>query len=131
MATDLAARGPGWTALLSAQERRHPPAALGLGVALAGVLALLLQSLVQVAGGNAAPGLRLALLGSMAAFAATALGSLPALVAAEGGRQSRRAVAHAGGYERHRPSPRSRTPPAERRRQRRRASRLSGHSGRG
>ncbi len=44
--------------------RSHKPAALGLGIALLSVLwFLLLQSLMQVAGGTAAPGLRLAVLG--------------------------------------------------------------------
>lgn len=69
-----------WPALFGTQLRRHRAAAAGLGLALAGVLALLLQSLIQVAGGTVAPGLRLALLGSMAAFVATAFGALPALI---------------------------------------------------
>lgn len=78
MAMDLAA--PGWATLLREHARLHARTALGLGLALLGVLALLVQSLVQVAGGNAAPGLRLALLGGAAGFATTALGALPALV---------------------------------------------------
>jgi len=80
MAMDLAAPRPGWATMLRRHARLHASAALGLGLALLGVLALLIQSLVQVAGGNAAPGLRLALLGGAAGFAATALGALPALV---------------------------------------------------
>ena len=80
MASDLAAPKPGWGTLLREHARRHTPAALGLGLALLGVLALLMQSLAQLAGGNAAPGLRLALLGGAAGFATTALGALPALV---------------------------------------------------
>jgi len=80
MAIELTAPQPGWITLLRHHARRHAPAALGLGLALLGVLALLVQSLAQLAGGNAAPGLRLALLGGAAGFAATALGALPALV---------------------------------------------------
>jgi ZIP family zinc transporter len=45
-----------------------------------GVLALLVQSLAQLAGDDAAPGLRFAMLGGAAGFATTALGALPALV---------------------------------------------------
>lgn len=80
MASNLAAPNPGWATLLREHARLHAPAALGLGLALLGVLALLAQSLAQLAGGNAAPGLRLALLGGAAGFATTALGALPALV---------------------------------------------------
>ena len=79
MASDLAAPNPGWAALLREHARQHAPATLGLGLALIGVLALLFQSLAQLALGNAAPGLRLAMLGGAAAFATTALGALPAL----------------------------------------------------
>jgi ZIP family zinc transporter len=80
MATNHAAKRPGWAALLRDHLRLHAPAALGLGLALIGVLAMLAQSLVAVASGGAAPGLRLAMLGGAAAFAATAAGALPALV---------------------------------------------------
>lgn len=84
MSTDFAQPPPtpssGWIALLREHARLHTPAALGLGLGLIGVLALLVQSLAQLATGNAAPGLRLAMLGGMAAFATTALGALPALV---------------------------------------------------
>ena len=76
MASDLAAPNPGWAALLREHARQHAPATLGLGLALIGVLALLFQSLAQLALGNAAPGLRLAMLGGAAAFATTALGVL-------------------------------------------------------
>jgi ZIP family zinc transporter len=68
-----------WAATLHQHARLHTPAALGLGLALLGVLALLGQSLAQLAISDAAPGLRLALLGGTAGFAATALGALPAL----------------------------------------------------
>ncbi len=71
---------PGWLGLLRDHARLHAPVTLGLGLALLGVLALLIQSITQVIGGNAAPGFRLALLGGAAGFAATALGALPALV---------------------------------------------------
>ncbi|HEX9180205.1 MAG TPA: ZIP family metal transporter [Burkholderiales bacterium] len=77
MATELAAPKPGWLALLRSHASRHAPAALGLG--LLAVLALLAQSLAQVFGGTAPAGLQLALTGGAVAFAATALGALPAL----------------------------------------------------
>ena len=77
---ELTQPNPGWATLLRDHARLHAPATLGLGLALIGVLALLIQSLAQLAGGNAAPGLRLALLGGAAGFATTALGALPALM---------------------------------------------------
>jgi len=83
METDLAvtaASKPGWGTLLLTHMRSRKWAATGLGLALLGVLALLVQSLLQVADGTAAPGLRLALIGGSAGFATTALGALPALV---------------------------------------------------
>lgn len=69
-----------WPVLWLAHARAHKAAALGLAVGLLAVLALLLQNLLQIAAGTAAPGLRLALLGGAAGFATTALGALPALV---------------------------------------------------
>lgn len=77
---EVAATHSGWLTDVRDHARRHVPAALGLGLGLLMVLALLGQSLVQVVGGNAPPGLGLALLGGTAGFAATALGALPALV---------------------------------------------------
>jgi ZIP family zinc transporter len=74
------APAPNWLAALRAHARQHSFAALGLGVALLAVLALLGQSLVQIVAGDAAAGLRYALLGGAAGFATTALGALPALV---------------------------------------------------
>lgn len=79
MATELVASRPGWLALLRNHARRHTLAALGLGLALLGVLVLLVQSTVQALAGEAALGLRYAMLGGVAGFAATALGALPAL----------------------------------------------------
>lgn len=69
-----------WTDLLRNHAREHQAAAFGLGLGLLAVLLLLVQSLVQIAAGNAPPGLKLALLGGLAGFATTALGALPALV---------------------------------------------------
>lgn len=71
---------PGWSGLLADQARRQPFVAMGLGAGLLMVLVLLAQSLVQVVAGEAPAGLRYAMLGGMAGFAATALGALPALV---------------------------------------------------
>ena len=79
MTTEIASRVPGWAELLRGHLREHSLAALGLGCALVAVLALLAQSIAQVLGGEAAPGLRLALLGGAAGFATTTLGALPAL----------------------------------------------------
>ena len=59
---------------------RHYAAALGLGIALVGIAVLFLQTLIDLAIGEAAPGIRNALLGGAAGFAATALGALPALL---------------------------------------------------
>lgn len=77
---DLATSPAGWFAAVRDHARAHRAAALGLGVALLGVLVLLAQSLAQVIGGTAGPGLRLAMLGGAAGFATTALGAAPALV---------------------------------------------------
>lgn len=71
---------PTWFAALRVHARAHGFAALGLGVGLLAVVALLAQSLALVFAGEAAPGLRYAMLGGAAGFAATALGALPALV---------------------------------------------------
>ncbi len=61
------------------QARHHPWAALGLAASLLAVVVLLLACLWQIVTGEAEAGLRLALLGGLAGFAATALGALPAL----------------------------------------------------
>lgn len=68
-----------WRHTFRTYARQHLPSALGLGVALCVVLALILQSLLQITLGEAAPGVCNALLGGLAAFAATALGAVPAL----------------------------------------------------
>jgi ZIP family zinc transporter len=70
----------GWPEALRAHARANLTAALGLGIGLLAVLALLAQSLFLIAAGEAAAGLRYALLGGAAGFATTALGALPALV---------------------------------------------------
>jgi ZIP family zinc transporter len=62
-----------------AQAHSHPWTALGLAAALLAVAVLLAASLWQVVSGEADAALRLALLGGLAAFAATAMGALPAL----------------------------------------------------
>ncbi len=71
---------PNWGMLLWSHARENKLSAFGLGIALLGVLALLLQGLAQIIGGSAPPGLRLAMIGGAAAFATTALGAIPALV---------------------------------------------------
>ena len=68
-----------WSAQLREQLRTRPVIAIGLLVALAAVVLLLLQSLVMLAAGDISPGVRYGLLGGLAGFAATALGALPAL----------------------------------------------------
>ena len=80
VASDLAAPAAGWTATLREHARLNRPAALGLGIGLLGIVALLIQSVVQLASGGGAQGLRPAMVGGLVAFAATALGALPALV---------------------------------------------------
>ncbi|GAB2182202.1 ZIP family metal transporter [Denitratisoma sp. agr-D3] len=80
MSLEFVSTAPNWFSLLRDHARTHRFSALGLGLGLAAVIALLLQSLGQVIGGTAAPGLRLALLGGVAGFATTALGAVPAMV---------------------------------------------------
>ena len=89
MAVELTAPQPGpsrpsglsgWPTLLRQHAREHRSAAFALGAGAVAVLALLAQSLLQIALGNAPEGLRYALIGGAAGFAATALGTLPALV---------------------------------------------------
>ena len=69
----------GWRIAILNHARQHTSAAIGLGVALVAVIALLGQSLWQVAAGYAAPGLKLAILGGIAGFVTTSIGALPAL----------------------------------------------------
>jgi Trk-type K+ transport system membrane component len=66
--------------LLRMHAQQHKLVAMGLALALLGVIVLFGQSITQVLAGNAAPGLRLALYGGVAGFATTALGALPALL---------------------------------------------------
>lgn len=68
-----------WFAAFRAHARAHSAAAIGLGVAMFAVLALLAQSLVQLIAGEAAAVVRYALIGGAAGFIATALGAAPAL----------------------------------------------------
>lgn len=70
---------PSWRDAFVAHVRAHPLTALGFGIALLGVMALFAQSLVQVIMGDARAAVNYAMLGGLAAFAATALGALPAL----------------------------------------------------
>lgn len=70
---------PSWSVQLREQIADRPLVALGLLLALAAVLLLLLQSLVMLAAGDISPGVRYGLIGGAAGFAATALGALPAL----------------------------------------------------
>ncbi|MEW6133126.1 MAG: ZIP family metal transporter [Pseudomonadota bacterium] len=68
-----------WRAAWANQAHEHPYTALGLAVALAAVVLLLVSSIWRVAVGEADAALRLGFLGGVAGFAATALGALPAL----------------------------------------------------
>jgi ZIP family zinc transporter len=70
---------PSWSAAFWAHVSEHRITALGFGIALLGILILLVQSLIQVATGEINLALRYALLGGLAGFATTALGALPAL----------------------------------------------------
>ena len=70
---------PSWSVQLREQIQERPLIALGLLLALAAVLLLLLQSLIMLAAGDISPGVRYGLIGGVAGFAATALGALPAL----------------------------------------------------
>ncbi|WP_333822089.1 ZIP family metal transporter [Pinisolibacter sp.] len=59
--------------------RSHRPQAVGLTLAMAAVVGLILLSNWRILTGEPIPGLGLALAGGLAAFAATALGGVPAL----------------------------------------------------
>ncbi|MDK9697080.1 MAG: ZIP family metal transporter, partial [Siculibacillus sp.] len=67
-----------WQTLIG-HARRNRPQAAGLMVAIVAVLALILLSNWRILTGEPVPGLRLALIGGLVAFAATALGGVPAL----------------------------------------------------
>lgn len=67
-----------WGTLVT-HARRHRPQAFGLAVAASAVVALILLSNWRLLTGEPIPGLSLALIGGLAAFAATALGGVPAL----------------------------------------------------
>ena len=68
-----------WSQQLRSQMQSRPLTALGLFIALAAVLLLLLQSLIMLATGEVTSGVRYGLVGGAAGFAATAIGALPAL----------------------------------------------------
>ncbi|HHJ4202486.1 ZIP family metal transporter [Aeromonas veronii] len=68
-----------WSAQLREQLQARPLTALGLFIALAAVLLLLLQSLIMLATDEVTSGVRYGLIGGAAGFAATAIGALPAL----------------------------------------------------
>ncbi len=74
------AAAPSWGQTLRMHARAHPFTAAGLGVAVLGVLVLLLQSLVQLATADTRAVFHLALLGGAAGLATTTLGALPALL---------------------------------------------------
>lgn len=65
--------------ILRRHARKHLSKAIGLGVALLVVVAMILQTGYQLLAGEASPGLRLAVIGGLAAFGATAAGGVPAL----------------------------------------------------
>jgi len=70
-----------WTEMLGTHARSHPLIVTGLGIALIAVIALLAQGLAEaIRGGAHGNNVRLALLGGLVAFGATAIGALPALV---------------------------------------------------
>ncbi|WP_446891914.1 ZIP family metal transporter [Aeromonas veronii] len=62
-----------WSQQLRSQMQSRPLTALGLFIALAAVLLLLLQSLIMLATGEVTSGVRYGLVGGAAGFAATAI----------------------------------------------------------
>jgi ZIP family zinc transporter len=79
MSIEAAPSTPGRWATVIGHARRHRPQAIGLSVAMAVVVALIVLSNWRILTGAPIPGLRLAILGGLAAFAATAIGGVPAL----------------------------------------------------
>jgi ZIP family zinc transporter len=79
MPASTATTAPAWGAEFRNHARQHPFSAFGLLVALLALLALLIQSLWLAAFSENGILLRWALAGGLVAFAATALGALPAL----------------------------------------------------
>ena len=69
----------GWVGSLLGYVCDNRAAAVGLTLAVLSILALVMPTVAALASGDAAPGLRNALLGGLAGFAATTLGALPAL----------------------------------------------------
>lgn len=79
MSMESLAQGAGWVETMGRHVRAHRIAAVGLGLSLAAVIALLLGNLIELAVGGASDGLKLGFVGGLAGFAATGLGALPAL----------------------------------------------------
>lgn len=79
MSLDVGMPSPGWSAVLVRHARRNRLAAAGLGLASAAVVALLVGSVFDLMRGGASDGLKLGIVGGFAGFAATALGTVPAL----------------------------------------------------
>ena len=69
-----------WSSLLRERMGERKLVTLGLILAAAGMLQLMIQSLLEITQGTAPAGLSLALLGGTAGFLATTLGALPALL---------------------------------------------------
>ncbi|MBV2236037.1 MAG: ZIP family metal transporter [Sterolibacterium sp.] len=69
-----------WSSVLRERMNERKLVTFGLVLAAAGMLQLLIQSLLEIFQGTAPAGLSLALLGGTAGFLATALGALPALL---------------------------------------------------
>ncbi len=76
---DAATLKPRWTEALLEHARAHALTASLLSLTLLVVLGLLAQGLMRIFTGHAPVGLSLALMGGTVAFAATAIGALPAL----------------------------------------------------
>eukprot|EP01034_Spumella_vulgaris_P037503 gene37503-46268_t len=68
-----------WAQLLAQHARQRPQVLLGLGIALTGILVLLLQGQVWLAQATQHEVVRWALWGGSAGLAATTLGALPAV----------------------------------------------------
>lgn len=79
MSLDATLRERPWAETLLRHARRHRSVALGLGAALVAVVGFVLVGLGELIAEGASEGLKLGFLGGLAGFAATAVGTIPAI----------------------------------------------------